>query len=72
MNATHTHNITASGHNLREHLIEATGYDPVTEPSFAWSTVDACDTCGTHNSTAVTSADGDTFERLCFHCTIQR
>ena len=65
-----TDNLTASGPSLREAILEWTGCDPLTEASFAWSNTDECDGCGVHDSTAVLSFDGDTFERMCFHCAI--
>lgn len=65
-------NITASGHSLREVIELDTGEDAATEPAFAWSNDLPCDGCGVHDSTAVVSFDGDTYERLCYHCYIQR
>lgn len=65
-------NMTASGPSLREWVEERTGYDPITEPAFAWSNSEPCSGCGVHDSTAVLSFDGETFERLCFHCAADR
>jgi hypothetical protein len=65
-------NMTASGPSLREWVQVRTGCDPITEPEFAWSNIDACSDCGVHDSTAVLSFDGKTFERLCFHCADER
>lgn len=64
--------MTASGPSLKEFVEELTGCDPTQEPVFAWSNVLPCDDCGIHDSTAVLSFDGDTFERLCFHCAATR
>lgn len=67
-------NMTASGPSLRELIVERTGYDPITEPAFAWSNTEACSDCGVHDSTAVLSFDdnGEVFERLCYHCAVGR
>lgn len=65
-------NMTASGHRLRDLLIEWTGCDPVTDPVFAWRNAARCESCRVTDSTAVMSFDGETFERLCFHCAVER
>lgn len=65
-------NMTASGPSLREWVQEQTGYDPISEPAFAWSNIEPCSDCGVHDSTAVLSFDGEVFERLCFHCAVER
>lgn len=63
-------NMTASGPSLRESIIDATGHDPVDVPEFAWSNDLPCDRCTVADSTAVVFAtmEGDTAERLCWHC----
>lgn len=65
-----TGNITASGHSLREVIEEDTGYDPITEPAYAWSNELPCDDCEVHDSTArvILADDGETATRLCYHC----
>ena len=65
---TTTCDITASGHSLRELLQEATGYDPFTEPVFAWSNRLPCSECEIHDSTAVVALEDGSSPRLCFHC----
>lgn len=59
---------------LREFIQTRTGYDPTTEPAFAWSATDACSDCGVHDVTAVLSFDDDgaIFERLCHQCAVAR
>lgn len=74
MTETLIENMTASGLSLREWVRERTGYDPITEPAFAWSNIEACSDCGVHDSTCILSLDWDgvVFERLCFHCAADR
>lgn len=61
-------NMTAGGPSLRASILRDTGEDALTEPAFDWSNDLACDECGIHDSTAVVSFDGETWERLCHIC----
>lgn len=64
--------MTASGPSLREFVLDLTGCDPAVESEFAWSDTERCDDCGVSDSTCVLSIDGESFERLCYHCAVER
>lgn len=60
--------VTAGAADLREVIIEMTGYDPVTEAAFDFREDLPCGRCEIHDATAVVSLDGETTERLCHIC----
>lgn len=61
-------NMTAGGPDLLAAIMRDTGEDALAEPAFAWSNDLPCNVCEVHDSTAVVSFDGETYERLCHLC----